>query len=322
MNGQDFSSHRRLYVTVSLERLDSQVSKQVTRAHFAPKSVKLLRTVPDHNGMLTSVGSGQAELTDILQQLEEPGHHPLRRGFSGESWASDTKATPSLITLEILQNNCDKHQKSGIQGNSFINTSNSIWPKKNLWPPIETHGKERTVNFPYRVNIPEEKFQSLPLQSHGDLSKDTTIGDGNMSPSRGPKAPQNPDFLQEHVLKGRKIKPKKKKLLQATLPIYRLERRHEESQTSKQEKVRNKRTSSREAWIQFFPEKSFLEQNPRNLSPLFMEGASLLQKKKAQVLGLSSKDHHSKSGPRACRQNLQPLALDDSNKETTGKPDA
>lgn len=315
MNWQDFSSHRRLYVTVCLERLGSQVSGQVTRAHFAPQAVKLLRAVPGHIGVLTGVGLGQAELIDVLQQ-QEPGHHPLRRGSSGEGWASDTKATPSLITIEISQHSHSTHLNSGIQGSSFVNTSNSVWPKKNLWPPIETHGKERTIAFPYRVKMPENL-----LQSHEDLPKDIIIGDGNMSPSRGPKAASQypePDFLEEHVLRGRKIKPKKKKLLQATLPIYRLESRHEEIQISKQEKMKNKRVNSREAWVQLFPKKPFLEQKPKDLGPLFMEGASLLHKKKTQALDLSSKDHHLKSSPRAHRQNLQP-AQDDGDKEITGK---
>uniref|UniRef100_A0A8C6H6E5 Uncharacterized protein n=1 Tax=Mus spicilegus TaxID=10103 RepID=A0A8C6H6E5_MUSSI len=321
MNWQDFSSHRRLYVTVSLERFGSQVSGQVTRAHFAPQAVKLLRTVPGHSGMLPVVGSGQAELTNALQQLGEPRHHPLRWGSSGESWASDTKATPSLVTIEILQHSHDKHLNSGIQGSAFVSTPDSVWPKKNPWPPIESHGKERAIAFPYRVKMPEKNLQSLPLQSHKVLSKDIVTGDGNMSLSRGSRAAsQYPelDFLEEHVLRGRNIKPKKKKLLQATLPICRLERRHEEIQTSKQEKMKSKRVNSKEAWIQLFPKKPFLGQKPKDLGPLLMEGTSLQHKKKSQALELSSKDHRLKSSPRLHRQNLQP-AQDDSDKEATGK---
>lgn len=323
MNWQDFNPPRRLYVTVSLPRLSRQVSGPVTRAHFAPQAVKFLRAVPSNSRVLADVGSSQAELADFLQLLKEPGHHPLLEGSASESWASDTKAGPSLVTIEILQNSCE-HLESGIQGSSFIKTSYRVWPKKNLeaMPPTESPGKGRAMAFPNKANT-QEKPQSPLVQSREDLWKGIIIGGDNVSPRRRQRmVAQSPklDVFEEQGLEGRKIQPQKKQLLHATLPIYRVERRHElEIQTLKQEQMKNERVKEGGAWLQFLPDKSFLEQKQRELGSLLLGGISLLDKEKTQALELSAEGHHLLSGPRGNGGNLQPSAQDENHKEATRK---
>uniref|UniRef100_A0A8C8UER5 DUF4515 domain-containing protein n=1 Tax=Peromyscus maniculatus bairdii TaxID=230844 RepID=A0A8C8UER5_PERMB len=178
------------------------------------------------------------------------------------------------------------------------------------------------MTFPNKVNTREENPQNSPVESHEDLWKDIIIGDGNASPRRRPREVlqySKLDVFEEHGLVGRKIQLKKKQLLQATLPVFRLEERHaEEIQTLK---VKNKRARERGAWLQFLPDKSFLEQKQRELGPLLMGGmfSSLLDRRKTQALELSAEGHHLNSGPRAHRGDLQPLAPDDNNKEATRK---
>lgn len=323
MNWQKFNPPRRLYVTVSLQRLGRRVSGPVTRAHFAPQAVKLLRAVPGNSRVLADVGSTQVELADFLQLLKEPGHQPLLEGSASESWASDTKAGPSLVTIEILQNSCE-HLESGIQGSSFIKTSYRVWPKKNLeaMPPTESQGKGRTAAFPSKANT-QEKPQSPPVQSRENLWKGIIIGGGNTSPRRRRrKVAQCPklDVFEEQGLEGKKIQPQKKQPLHATLPIYRVERRHDlEIQTLKQEKMRNKGVKERGTWLRFLPDKSFLEQKQRELGSLLLGGISLLDKKKTQALELSTNGHHLLSGPKEPGGNARPLAQDDNNKEATRK---
>ncbi|KAM7324355.1 hypothetical protein ACRRTK_016660 [Alexandromys fortis] len=316
MNWQEFNPPRRLYVTVSLQRLGRRVSGPVTRAHFAPQAVKLLRAVPGNSRVLADVDSTQVELADFLQLLKEPGHQPLLEGSASESWASDTKAGPSLVTIEILQNSCE-HLESGVQGSSFIKTSDRVWPKKNLeaMPLTESQGKGRPAAFSSKANT-EEKPQSPPVQSREDLWKGIIIGGGNASPRRRRrKMAQYPkvDVFEEQGLEGKKIQPPKK-------PICRVERRHDlEIQTLKQEKMRNKRVKERGTWLRFLPDKSFLEQKQRELGSLLLGGISLLDKKKTQALELSTDGHHLLSGPREPGGNPRPLAQDDNNKEATRK---
>ncbi|KAL1776308.1 hypothetical protein HispidOSU_005244 [Sigmodon hispidus] len=167
------------------------------------------------------------------------------------------------------------------------------------------------MSLPNKVNTGEENPPSHLVQSHEDLWKHALMEDESEAPRRSKSVSQYPklNVFEGYSLEGRKIQPKRKQLLQTTLPIYRLERRHEEEiQRLKKEKMKNKKVKERGTWLQFFPHKSFLEQKQRELNSLFMGGMSLLDKKKTQALELSAKGHHSKSGHRGHRENLKPLA--------------
>ncbi|EGV92569.1 hypothetical protein I79_012202 [Cricetulus griseus] len=176
--------------------------------------------------------------------------------------------------------------------------------------------------FPRQVTNQGENPPTPQGEGHKDLWKDIIMKYGIASPRRGlqmvSQHPKRTDNFEGHVLEGRKIHLKLRSQVQEMKDICSWEESQEEEvQMPKKEKAKDKRAKEREAQYQFSREKAFLQRKLMELGLVPVEGTSLLDKKKTQALGMSTRDYYLSSGPREYRG--KPLAQDDNNKEATRK---
>lgn len=249
-------------------------------------------------------------------------HHPHHASSAAECWDWATEGFSLSLITEMLQSGFTKRVELGTRRSSLPNPKEA-WTEKNLEATalIETQRKGRTVALPNQGNNQAEKPQNPQGQSYQDLWKDLALNCGIASPRRGLQMVSlYPKLTDNHVLEGRKIHLRSRPPGQEMLSSWSLEgSQEEEVQASKREKAKGKRAKEREAQYQFSREKAFLQKKLRELGPVPGGGASLLDKKKAQALELSTKDNCLKSEPRVPRGSAQTLAQDESAKETTRK---
>lgn len=325
MKGQELGSHRRLDETESTQRWSSPTIWPSAGAHLV-QEVKNLRRSQSKSRSLGGLWASQTESFPLSQKPRKgEHHHPHHASSAAECWDRATEGFSSSLITEMLQSGFTKRVELGTRRSSLPNPKEA-WTEKNLeaTAPIETQGKGRTVALPNQGNNQAEKSQNPQGQGYQDLWKDLVLNYGIPSPRRGLQMvslyPKLTDNLEGHVLEGRKIHLRSRPQAQEMLSSCSLEESQEEEvQAPKREKAKDKRAKEREAQFQFSREKAFLQKKLRELGPVPGGGASLLDKKKAQALELSTKDNCLKSEPRVPRGNVQTLAQDDSAKETRRK---
>lgn len=316
MNWQELVSHRRKNATDSTRRLGNHAFWETTRTHLAAQEVKTSQTSQSTCRSLGALRASQAESLPLLQKPKEGENHRLRAVSAGRCSPPVTEDFSSLPTREGLQSIFAKHLELEPRRGP-LTSPKEAWTEKTLeaTAPIETQGKERTMAFPNQANNQGDKPESPQGQLHKDLWKDIIVRYSIASPRKGLQmvsyCPKREGNLEGHVLDGKKIHLKPRSSVQERHINSLEESQKKEIQTPK-EKVKETRTKpkEREAQNQFSKEKAILQKKLQDLGPMSMGGMSLLDKEKTQDLELSPRDHHSKSRPRAHRQNLQLLAQD------------
>ncbi|XP_017175992.1 uncharacterized protein Gm31309 [Mus musculus] len=323
MNWRELVSHRRQNATGSTRRLGSHALCETTRAHLAAQEVKAGQTSQSTCRSLDALQASQAVSLPLLQKPKEGEHHPLRAVSAGRYRTPATEGLSSLPIRERLQSFVKRLELETRRGS--LRNPKEAWTEKTLEAraPVETQGKEGTMAFSNQANNPGNKPQSPQGQLHKDLWKDIDLRYSIASPRKGLQmvsyCPKPEGNLEGHVLEGKKIYLKPRSPVQE-MSMYSLEESLKEEIQTPKEKVKEMRANpkEREAQSQFSKEKAFLQKKLWDLGPAPVGGTRLLDKKKTQALELSPRDHHSKSGPRTRRQNLQPLAQDVHNTKVPG----
>lgn len=324
MNGQEFGSYRRLDATeITLTQgLSSPAYWPSSRAHLAAQEVKNTWSSQSKSISLGALRISQAESLPLFQKPKRE-HHPLRASSAAECWDPAPEVFSSSLITGTLQSVFAKRLELGTRRDSLTNPKEA-WTEKNLeaTAPLETQGKGRMLAFPRQVTNQGENPPTPQGEGHKDLWKDIIMKYGIASPRRGlqmvSQHPKRTDNFEGHVLEGRKIHLKLRSQVQEMKDICSWEESQEEEvQMPKKEKAKDKRAKEREAQYQFSREKAFLQRKLMELGLVPVEGTSLLDKKKTQALGMSTRDYYLSSGPREYRG--KPLAQDDNNKEATRK---